>query len=85
MRSLGIALLVASGLGWMIGGNAIIGPRRLRRGEKPLLFDLRPLPRLSDLSSLQKRKLFWLLVSVMVIGGLGLAMVQGVFDVESLH
>lgn len=79
MRSLGIALVVVACLGWMVGANAVIGPRRLRPGEKPLVFDVRPIPRLGDLTSSQKRKVLWLISGVVLLGLLGLAMAQGAF------
>ena len=80
MQSLGWALVVIAGLAWVLGGNAILGPRRLRRGEKPLVFDFRPLARLSDLNSVQKRRLLGLLIGAGVLALLGLAMAQGAFD-----
>ena len=78
MHSLGIALVVIAGLGWLLAGPAITRPR-LRPGERRLMFDLRPL-RLRDLTSLQKRKLIWLLVAVLALSYLGLFMAQGGFD-----
>ena len=80
MHWLGVTLVVVAALGWVVGGNAIIGPQRLRRGERPLLFELRPPPRLSELTPLQKRKLSALLVAVVVVSLPGLALAGGGFD-----
>jgi hypothetical protein len=76
MHLLGIALFVVAGLGWVFGANAIIGPRP---GERRLGFEFRPLQRLGDLTSSQKRRLLWLVLACGVLALLSSAMVNGAF------
>ena len=80
MHSLGLALVVAACVAWVLGANAILRPRQLRPDERPLVFALRPLPRLGDLTQLQKRKLLGLLVGVVGFTLLGLALALGAFE-----
>jgi hypothetical protein len=82
MRLLGLTLVAVGCISWVLGGNRIIGRRQRRSGEKPLLFDLRPLPRLSGLTSRQKRSLVGLLAGVAVVILVGLTMAQGAFASE---
>lgn len=81
MHYLGVAVPLLTGLVWILGINAILRPLLRRPRPQSLISALRPSPiSLKHFTPILKRRLVGLIFTTMVLGFLGLALVQGVFD-----
>lgn len=79
MHILGLILIVVAGIVWVGGFNLILAARRHRLGELLLIFSLSPI-RFKSFTSQEKRWLLVLLLVAVIVGTLGLAVLQGAFS-----
>jgi hypothetical protein len=78
MNTIGIAIMVFGGLLWFFGG-IVLWKQHLRRiGQVPFFMALLHVS-IKDFNSAEKRKLFWLFITTLLLCFIGSNIANGVF------
>ena len=80
MHKVGYALLLISGLIWVLGARSVCKENYKRLGKIYLTFEIPYVWKIKQYNALEKRKLLLFFLAAIIVGGIGPALANGSFD-----